>query len=147
LDKKSLPKGLRESLEPGEEVLYMVKKKFALEKPKWLIVSNRRIIFFDEKILGRYELKSVPFEKLERIIYHGGVVGSSFMIILENGEELKLSWTDKDESKKAISEIYSAVSKIAIERPLLDKKKNLLSEEWVFEKPSELVARSTRAAP
>jgi len=143
LDKKDIPKGLLQSIEDGEEILYMVKKRFALEKPKWLVVSNRRVIFFDEKLLGRYELRAVPYEKLEKIVYHGGLVGSKFYILLENGERLEMSWMDKDESKKAMTAIYNAVRNIAVEPPSLRKKKNLVSEDWILHKPREIVARTT----
>ncbi len=61
---------------------------------------------FNEKVLGRYELKAVPYEKLEKIIYHGGVVGSEFYIVFESGEKLEMSWTDKDDSKKVIIAVY-----------------------------------------
>ena len=143
MDKKDIPKGLLQSIEDGEEILYMVKKRFALEKPKWLVVSNRRVIFFDEKLLGRYELRAVPYEKLEKIVYHGGLVGSKFYILLENGERLEMSWMDKDESKKAMTAIYNAVRNIAVEPPSLRKKKNLVSEDWILHKPREIVARTT----
>ncbi len=144
---KKLPKGLANSLEQGEEVLYMVKKKFALEKPKWLVVTDRRIIFFDEKVLGRYELKAVPYEKLEKIVYHGGMIGSQFYIVLENGEKLEMSWMDKEESKKAITAVYEALREVSVEPPSLDKKKNLTSEDWVLHKPKEFITRSARSIP
>jgi hypothetical protein len=69
---QNLPKGLIENLEPNEKVLYAVKKRIGLELPKWLVVTDRRIIAFDEKILGRYEFKAIPYEKLEKVSYHGG---------------------------------------------------------------------------
>ncbi len=37
---KKIPKGVAGSLELGEEVLFMVKKRFAIEKPKWLVVTD-----------------------------------------------------------------------------------------------------------
>ncbi len=144
---KKIPKGLADSLEQGEEVLFMVKKRFAIEKPKWLVITDRRIIVFDEKVLGRYELKAVPYEKLEKIVYHGGVVGSQFYIVLESGEKLEMSWMDKDDSKKAITAVYNALREVSIEPPTLNKKKNLVSEDWTLHKPKELVARSARSTP
>jgi hypothetical protein len=143
LTEKSLPKGLIENLDPGEEVLYAVKKRFALEKPKWLIVTNRRVIYFDEKIMGRYSMKATPFEKIEKVVYHGGITSSQFTIHIEDGSKIELSWMDKEESKKAITALYNAIKNIAIEPPTLEKKKNVLSEEWILLKPKEFIVRSS----
>jgi len=61
-----LPDEILENLYPGEDVLYSVKKKLYTElKPKYLIVTDRRIIYLDQKILGRYDLIDIPYEKLE----------------------------------------------------------------------------------
>jgi len=43
--KEKLPKGVLENLAPDENVLYAIRKKFSLEaKPKWLVVTDRRIM-------------------------------------------------------------------------------------------------------
>ncbi len=36
---EKLPKGIGENLQAGEEVLFAVKKKMGVEKPKWLVVT------------------------------------------------------------------------------------------------------------
>jgi len=137
-----LPKKLLENLEPGEVVIGAVRQRFAVEKPKWLIVTNRRVIYFDEKLLGRYELKSVPYEKLLRVYYRRGIVGSEFRLELENGEVIDLSWMSKDNAEKAIESIREALEKISVEPPTITKKKHLTSLEIILEKPKELVSRS-----
>ena len=41
-DEPKLPEKLLENLEPGEVVVGVVKQRFAMEKPKWLVVTDRR---------------------------------------------------------------------------------------------------------
>ncbi|MCI4437855.1 MAG: PH domain-containing protein [Ignisphaera sp.] len=139
---QELPKGLLENLEPGEKVLYAVKKRIGLERPKWLVVTDRRVIVFDEKILGRYELKAIPFEKLEKVSYHGGVIGAEFVIEVEGGEKIVLTWMDKEEARKAINAVYEAVKSIAIEPPTVEKKKGVVGEDITIVKPREVVIRA-----
>ena len=146
VDEPRLPEKLLENLEPGEVVVGVVKQRFAMEKPKWLVVTDRRIVFFDEKLLGRYDMKSVPYEKLLKVYYRRGMVGSEFRIELENGEVLDLSWMSKDNAEKAINAIKEALERISVEPPTMTKKKHLTSTEIVLEKPKEIVSRTVSRA-
>ena len=79
--KENLPKRILENLSPGEEVLYAIEKKFNPEtKPKWLVITDRRIRYLDEKLLGRYNLTAVPYEKLEQVYVKLGNMYSEFLI-------------------------------------------------------------------
>ncbi|RLF89444.1 hypothetical protein DRN43_03800 [Thermococci archaeon] len=143
--KDKLPKGILENLSPGEEVLYAIRKKFSLEaKPKWLVVTDRRIMYIDEKILGRYDLTAIPYEKLELVYVKVGKVSSEFLIKKEDGNEIKLQRMDKDEARNAIEAIRDALNEIAVEPVSIERKKHLMSEEWIIHKPKEVVSRSIR---
>jgi len=99
--KEKLPKGVLENLATDENVLYAIRKRFSLEaKPKWLVVTDRRIMYIDEKILGRYELTAIPYEKLELIYTKVGKLYSEFLIKREDGSEIVLPRMDKEEAKK-----------------------------------------------
>jgi hypothetical protein len=142
---EKLPKGILENLFPNEEVLYTVKKKFSLEaKPKWLVVTNMRILYIDEKLLGRYDLIAVPYEKLEFVYFKATKVSSEFVIKKEDGEELSLSRLDKNEAMKAIEAVRDALNAIAVEPVTIQRKKKLMSEEWIIHKPKETVSRAIR---
>ena len=144
---EDLPKKLRENLEPDEQVLYYTKKNPSLEKPKWLVVTDRRLIYFDEKILGRYDMMSIPYEKIERIDYVRGIASADFKITLEDGTVVELGWMRKKQGQEAMEAIKEAIEAIAIEPPTLEKKKGLTREEWVLVKPKEAVVRGARGIP
>ncbi|QDA32114.1 hypothetical protein FH039_11605 [Thermococcus indicus] len=136
-----LPKAAGKVLEAGENVLFTVKKKVSLEKPKWLLITDRRIIYLDEKILGRYDVKAIPYQKLEEVRVELGVVSSEFLIKGEENVRLKLGWMNKEQARKTINAIKDALNAIAIEPVSVDIKKGLTHETWVLKKPKELVSR------
>lgn len=140
------PKDLTEHLHPNEEVLYAVKKKLGIEKPKWLVVTTHRVIYFDEKILGRYEMKAIPYEKLEEVYVKIGKMYAEFVIKDESGDVIKLDKMDKEKSKKAVEAIRDALNAIAVEPVSIEKKKHLMGEELWIHKPKETVSRSLRIA-
>ncbi len=140
-DIEKLPKKLRENLEPGETVIFYTKKMPSLEKPKWLVVTDRRIIYFDEKILGRYDMISIPYEKVEKIYFVKGIASTDFQIELETGEKIKIGWMKKDKGIKVMEAIKQAITSIAIEPPTMIKKKSLTKEEFMLVKPKESVVR------
>ena len=145
IENPELPKSVIRHLEPDEEVLFAIKKKISLEKPKWLLVTDRRIIYLDEKVLGRYDLKAIPYQKLEQVTVKLGVMSSEFIIEGEENITLKLGWMNKKEARKAISAIKDALNAIAVEPVSIDVKKKLTNETWVLKKPKEFVTRTAPA--
>lgn len=140
-----LPKSVQRHLEPNERVLFAIKKKISLEKPKWLLVTHRRTIYLDEKVLGRYDLKAIPYQKLEQVVVKLGIMSSEFIIEGEENITLKLGWMDKEEARKAINAIKDALNAIAVEPVSIDVNKGLTSETWVLKKPREFVTRTMPA--
>jgi len=148
-DMERLPRKLLENLDPGEEVIRAVRKQPALEKPKWLVVTDRRIIIFDEKILGRYEMTAIPYERVKQVYLRSGVWRSGFRIETEEGEKIEMPWMDKDAAREAMEAIKEALQRISVEPPTIVRRKRLASEEWVLNKPREQITRSyvARQAP
>ncbi len=140
-----LPKSVVRHIEPDEKVLFAIKKKVSLEKPKWLLVTDRRIIYLDEKVLGRYDLKAIPYQKLEKVTVKLGIMSSEFVIEGEENITLKLGWMNKEEARKAINAIKDALNAIAIEPVSIGVNKGLTSETWVLNKPKEFVTRTMPA--
>ncbi|NPA47165.1 MAG: hypothetical protein GXO14_00800 [Thermococci archaeon] len=140
--RSSFPKALLRHLEPNERVLFSIKRRASLEKPKWLIVTDRRVIYFDEKVLGRYEMKAIPYQKLEQVTVRVGIMSSEFVIEGEESITLKLGWMKKEQAKEAIEAIKDALNAIAVEPVTIDVNKGLTNETWVLKKPKELVSRT-----
>jgi hypothetical protein len=140
---REIPAEISENLYPGENVAFCIKKKLTLEaKPKFLAVTDRRVIYLDQKLLGRYELADIPYEKLEFVHFRHGKLGAEFILKSEEGKTLKLSWMDKKEAQDAIVAIRDALNTIAVEPVSIQKKKKLIGEEWKLTKPREFITRS-----
>ncbi|ASA78161.1 PH domain-containing protein [Thermococcus sp. 5-4] len=137
----NLPKAVVRHLEPDEKVLFTVRKKVSLEKPKWLVITDRRIVYIDEKVLGRYDMKAIPYQKLEEVTVELGVISSEFIIKGEENIRLKLGWMNKEQARATINAIKDALNAIAIEPVTIEVKKGLTHETWVLKKPKELVSR------
>jgi len=87
-------------------------------------------------------MKAIPYERVEKIHLHIGAMASEFIIELEKGEKIILTWMNREESREAVNAIYNALKSLAVEPPVLEKKKGVVGEDWILHKPKELLVRS-----
>ena len=159
----SLPKKLMDNLGTNENVLLAIKSFTIIQKPNYMILTNSRIIFFDDRWIG-YEVKSIPFQKLLEIRAERGIffwgdiyikseepVGGSDDIKTELGENKRpqphVTYLVKRAPKRVIEPFVEAVvdliNKIAIEPISIKKKMSWFGKaNWQFEKPEEFVTRT-----
>ncbi|RZN50409.1 hypothetical protein EF808_00040 [archaeon] len=145
---EQIPKELSENLYSNENVLFCIKKRMKTElKPKFLGVTDRRIIYLDQKVLGRYNIEDIPYEKLKLVHFKSGKLAAEFTLTHEDGHDIRMSWMNKDEVKEAIEAVRDALNNIAVEQVTIKKKKGLMSEEWQISKPKEMVSRVAPVRP
>ena len=142
MEKKEIPKEVEDNLYPGERITYSLKTKIRLgAKPKYLIVTDRRVMYLDQKILNRYDLIDIPYEKLEQVNFHKGPVASEFVLKSEEGGIINLKWMEREEATSALNAIQDSLNAIAVEPVSIQRKKGLLGEDLLLKKPPELVSR------
>ncbi len=142
-DLVDIPKDVIDNLYSGENVNFCIKKKVAMElKPKYLIISDRRVIFYDQKIAGRYDLNDIPYSKLEHVYFNEGLLASEFTLKNEDKHHISINWLGKKECKDAIITIRDAINAISIEPVSIQKKKTLVGEKWSLRKPLETITRT-----
>lgn len=145
---ENLPSFVYENIDQDEEILHSLKKKLRTEaKPKRIIVTNKQVLYVDQKLMGRYDLKSIPYQKLKKVEFDSGIMASEFEIETESGEEVELDWLGKEKSKEAIKTIKDALNRIAVEPINIDKSKGFKSETWELKKPKESVSKVMRKNP
>jgi hypothetical protein len=159
----NLPKKLRDNLGTNENVLLALKSFTIIQKPNYMVLTNSRIIFFDDRWIG-YEVKSIPFQKLLEIRAERGIffwgdiyikseepVGGSDDIKTELGESKKpqphVTYFVRRANKRLIEPFVEAtadaINKIAIEPISIKKKMSWFGKaSWQFEKPEEFVTRT-----
>ena len=139
-----LPKGLLENLKPGEPIIEALKTSTIASKPDWTILTDSRIVYFNEKHLGRYDLVVIPYTQLKLMIAERGMLSfGSIQFQKENGEEVKLERVPKNAIEPFVDELEKAMNRIAVEPIGIIRNKGLLGKQsWIFEKTSETLFRS-----
>jgi hypothetical protein len=141
---EKLPKNLLEQLSPNEEIIGVLKTVTLASKPDYTVLTNHRILYFNEKHLGRYDMKNIPYSKLSGVkAERGRLMYGSIEIIDESNESVKLEKVPKDQIEPFIDKLETAINNVAIEPVSINRQKRLLGKMlWVFDKPPEMVFRS-----
>ena len=142
------PKKLEEYLENGEPLITGIKNVRIGVKPEYYFLTDRRIICFNEKHFGQYDLSSIPFTKIKEIEAQiGPVFYGSVQITSEEGQSYDINQIPKEYVEPFLDKLEDAINAIAVEPITINLKKTLTGKTWSFTKPAETVFRSKAASP
>jgi hypothetical protein len=138
-----LPGGVKENLSSGEEVIRYLKTFQVVERPDYIILTNIRIVYFNEKHLGRYAFKSIPFQKLLRMRAHrGALLWGDISFTGEDGTVILLEKVDRHDMEGFIDALEIEYNSIAVEPISIKHEKDLVGKAtWQFDKPAEIIFR------
>lgn len=138
-----LPDGVKKNISPGEEVITFLKSFVIAERTNYIILTNLRLIYFDEKFLGRYTFNSLPFQKLLQVKAHkGAVVWGEVSFKMEDGALYVLERVNRNDLANFIDALEIAYNSIAVEPVSMKREAGLLGiADWEFNKPEEIVFR------
>jgi hypothetical protein len=138
-----LPGAVKENLSSGEEVIRYLKTFEVVERPDYIILTNLRVAYFDEKHIGRYVFKSIPFQKILQIRAHrGAVLWGEISFKSEDGTVILLERVDHHDLEDFIDALETAYNSIAVEPISIKHEKDLLGKAtWEFNKPAEMIVR------
>jgi len=138
-----LPGGVKENLSSGEEVVRYLKTFEVVERPDYIILTNLRVVYFNEKHLGRYAFKSIPFQKLLQITAHrGALLWGDISFKSEDGTVILLERVDRDDLEGFIDALEIAYNSIAVEPISIKHERDLFGKAtWEFNKPEEVIFR------
>ncbi len=138
-----LPEGVKKNLAPNEEVACYLKSFVLAELTNYFILTNLRLIYFDEKHLGRYIFRSLPLQKLLRISAHkGAVLWGEVTVKMEDGTSYTVERVNRNDLSNFIDALEIEYNSIAIEPVSMKRKGELLGmADWEFNKPAEVVFR------
>jgi len=142
-----LPDGVKRNLSPGEEIICYLKSFVIAELTNYILLTNQRLIYFDEKHLGRYTFRSLPFQKLLQVTAHkGAVIWGEVTFKMEDGEVYTVERVSRKDLSSFIDALETAYNNIAVEPVSMKHKGELLGiTDWEFNKPSEVVFREKPA--
>ena len=140
-----LPDGLKKNLSPGEEIISYLKSFVIAERTNYIILTNIRLLYFDEKFLGRYTFKSLPFQKLLQVKAHkGAIVWGEVSVKMEDGTSYTVERVNRNDLVNFIDALEIQYNNIAVEPVSIKHKGELLGmSDWEFNKPAEMVFRQT----
>ena len=142
-----LPDGLKKNLSPGEEIICYLNGFVIAERTNYIILTNIRLIYFDEKHLGRYDFKSLPLQKVLQVSAHkGAIVWGEVSIKMENGTSYTVKRVSRNDMTDFIDALEIAYNSIAVEPVSIKHKGELLGiADWEFNKPAEMIFRQKPA--
>jgi len=142
-----LPGGVKKNISPGEEVVRYLKTFEVTEKPDYIILTNQRLVYFDEKHLGRFTFKSIPLQKLLQIKAHkGAIIWGEISFKSEDGTTFVLERVNRGDLEGFIDALEAAYNRIAVEPVSMKHQGDLLGmAEWEYNKPEETVFRQLPA--
>jgi hypothetical protein len=139
-----LPDGVKKNLSPGEEIISYLNSFVIAERTNYIILTNLRLIYFDEKHLGRYVFKSLPLQKMLQISAHkGAVLWGEVSIKMEDGTSYKVERVSRADMSNFIDALEIEYNSIAVEPVSMKNKGELLGiADWEFDKPAEAIFRT-----
>jgi len=140
-----LPDGLKKNLSPGEEIICYLKSFVIAELTNYIVLTNIRLVYFDEKHLGRYTFKSLPLQKVLQVTAHrGAVVWGEVSVKMEDGTSYRVERVSRKDLSNFIDALEIGYNSIAVEPISIKHKGELLGRsEWEFNKPAEMVFRQS----
>jgi hypothetical protein len=118
------PKKLMENLDAGETLIAGLKNVRLGARPDYFFLTGNRIIYFDEKHLGRYDLSSIPFSKLQEVSAQIGPIRyGSLKITSEEGVTIDLNKIPKGGVEPFVTALENAINAIAVEPISINVKK------------------------
>jgi hypothetical protein len=138
-----LPSGVKENLSPGEEVIRYLKTFEVVERPDYILLTNLRLVYFNEKHLGRYAFKSIPFQKLLQMRAHrGALLWGDISFTGEDGTVILLERVDRRDLEGFIDTLEIEYNRIAVEPISIKHERDLVGKAtWQFDKPAEIIFR------
>jgi hypothetical protein len=140
-----LPKGILDNLATSEMIQRVLKTRSIVNKPEYTILTDRRILYFDEKFLGRYDLADVPYSKMVEFKAERGKVrfGSIEISSEEMKKPIRLRKVPKESIESFVEALEIALNNVAVAPISLKRRKGLLGKmRWEFKKTPEMLFKS-----
>ena len=108
-----LPEQLLENLYDNEEIKRVLKTMSLLNVPEYTCLTNRRVIYYNQKVLGRYEIADIPYSRLALMsAERGRLLFSSLYLEGEDGAMIGLKRVPKEEIEDFVVALELAINNV-----------------------------------
>ncbi len=113
---------------------------------KMLVVSNQRLMYFEENATGLYDATTFAFARIDSVVFHAGKKCAEFRIADTDGMATKIGWLANEEAEKILLTLQSSMNELGTAAVSLDRKKSVFSgEEWTLKKPVDYLTKTIRS--
>ena len=139
-----IPAQLLDNLASGEEIKRSLKTQSLLNIPEYTFLTNRRIIYYNQKVLGRFDLIDIPYSRLSEMKAERGRMSfGSIVFISEDGDKIELKKIPKKQIEDFVLALEVAINNVAVEAIRIKRIKGLLGKMvWEFKKSTEMIFRA-----
>ena len=139
-----IPAQLLDNLAEGEEVKRSLKTRSLLNIPEFTFLTNRRIIYYNQKVLGRFDLIDIPYSRLSEMQAERGRMSyGSIVFVSEDGDKIELKKIPKNQIEEFVLALEVAINNVAVEAIRIKRVKGLLGKmKWEFKKSTEMIFRA-----
>lgn len=138
------PEQVYENLAAGEDLIIGLETWSARKKPEYAFLTDRRVLYFNEKMLGRYDLKTIPYAKLlEMKASTGRLMYGVIQFKSEEKGYIRLNNVLKDQIEPFVQALETAINNIAVEPITIKRSKSLGGKRtWAFKKSAEMLFKT-----
>jgi len=141
---KHPPDEIYQVLKKGEKVKFAFKQRIYFEaKPKWLFITNYRIIFIDLNI-GGFKSLDIPYEELKSFAFYSGIFFGKAIVYDEKGNKIfvpLLRRPSKKEWDSMIDYITERVQAVSVENPTVRISQFFFIRKFMIQKAPESAGR------
>lgn len=113
---------------------------------KIIIVSNQRLMYFEENATGMYDETLYAFARIDSVIFYEGKKSSELKIVDTDGSILKIGWLLNEEAQRVLLTLQSAMNDLGTAMVSLDRRKPMFSgEEWILKKPLDYLTKTVKS--
>ncbi|MDE2519238.1 MAG: hypothetical protein O0X93_06635 [Methanocorpusculum sp.] len=143
----SMPQDILNTFYSGENPLCVMQNLREVQgRKKILIISDQRLMYFEENATGMYDDTLYAFARIDSAVFHEGKKSAELKIADTDGAVLKIDWLLHEEAERVLLTLQSAMNDLGTALVSLDKKKSMFSgEEWTLKKPVDYLTKTVKS--
>jgi hypothetical protein len=137
---QELPKGVYENLSSDESIVGSVSNfSFSLH-PQYIVLTDRRVLYFSDEMFGRYYMKDIPYIRLKALRAETGRVAFGTVEFEGDDEEsIFLAQVPRDAVQPFVDSFEATMNGITFDPVSVKRGKGLMGRmTWEFKKPAKM---------
>jgi hypothetical protein len=140
---QELPKGVYENLSSDESIVVSVSNFGLSLHPQYIVLTDRRVLYFSDEMFGRYYMKDIPYIRLKALRAETGRVAFGTVEFEGDDEEsISLAQVPRDAVQPFMDSFESTMKGIALDPISVKRGRGLMGRmTWEFKKPAKMRLR------